>query len=334
MARLMPNQILPVAMIFGGCMSAIFAMEIVLKGDPESGNLLTLSAIIMVLLQSLPGRFEGARLKPLAAPIWSHLQFSLLWVSMSVLANYAFAFHISVPIFTLVRSCNVVASVLLGRLFFSQSYSWGQLICASAVTMGVLLASAGEAKSLDCSQPSSSCKELASHGKEPEFLTWVLGVSILILVQLIQGALGHLQAGFYKRFDAPKSQLCDEYLFTSHVAALLPLLFLWADIAKAWRSAMNSEPLELVPIPSRLVWLLLNNVAQTICLKGVFLASATLSPLALTLVLSVRKFWSVLVSIVWFRNPWTVLHTAASVLIFGGAFAYSQAPDAVRKKAE
>lgn len=38
---------------------------------------------------------------------------------------------------------------------------------------------------------------------------------------------------------------------------------------------------------------LLNNVAQTICLKGVFRASATVSPLALTIILSVRKFLSV-----------------------------------------
>ena len=39
---------------------------------------------------------------------------------------------------------------------------------------------------------------------------------------------------------------------------------------------------------------LLNNVAQTICLKGVFRASASVSPLALTIILSVRKFLSVM----------------------------------------
>ena len=41
---------------------------------------------------------------------------------------------------------------------------------------------------------------------------------------------------------------------------------------------------------------LINNVSQTICLKGVFRTSASISPLALTIVLSVRKFLSVVES--------------------------------------
>ena len=36
---------------------------------------------------------------------------------------------------------------------------------------------------------------------------------------------------------------------------------------------------------------------------------------------------SIEVSIVLFSNPWTVQHSFATVLIFGGAFAYSQVPD-------
>ena len=42
---------------------------------------------------------------------------------------------------------------------------------------------------------------------------------------------------------------------------------------------------------------LVNNVSQTICLKGVFRTSATVTPLALTIILSVRKFLSVV-------EPW------------------------------
>merc|ERR1712113_1226492 len=90
---------------------------------------------------------------------------------------------------------------------------------------------------------------------------------------------------------------------------------------------ISSEPVAFlfpVHVPSRILWLVLNNVSQVICLKGVFRASAALSPLSLTIVLSVRKFLSVGFSILWFGNPWTLLHSVATVLIFGGAFAYSQ----------
>merc|ERR1712087_48061 len=104
------------------------------------------------------------------------------------------------------------------------------------------------------------------------------------------------------------------------------------DITTAAMSALASEPITLgskgisLQLPSRVVWLILNNISQVICLKGVFRASAALSPLSLTIVLSVRKFLSVGFSILWFGNPWTHLHSVASGLIFGGAFAYSSAP--------
>lgn len=67
---------------------------------------------------------------------------------------------------------------------------------------------------------------------------------------------------------APKNELCDEFLFTSHIMAawpveigklkakaLLPLALLKDDIMAATRAAMLSEPLPLVPLPSRIVWL-------------------------------------------------------------------------------
>lgn len=323
-------------------MGAIVAMEVVLKGDPQSGNLLTLSAVVMVLLQSLPGRkLPGAmRFKPLAAPLLSHLKFGLLWVSMSVLANYAFAYKISVAIFTLIRSCNIVATVVLGYLVFNQQFSPQQLACVSAVTAGIFFASMGEVRTLKagpdcgahCGADYKASPAQQEHLEQADLTTWAIGIAMLAFVQLLQGFLGHVQSNYYRIYKdlAPKNELCDEFLFTSHVMALLPLLFLHEDITAAARSALASEPLPFLPFrfPSRVAWLLVNNVAQTICLKGVFRASAMLSPLTLTIVLSVRKFLSVVVSIVLFSNPWTQLHSFATLLIFGGAFAYSRVPEA------
>lgn len=327
-------------------MVAILSMEFVLKGDPQSGNLLTLSAVLMVLLQSIPGRLAPGSLglKPLAAPLSSHAHFGLLWVSMSVLANYSFAYKISVTIFTMVRSCNIIASVILGYLVFGQRFSLQQLSCVGAVSVGVFLASMGEAKTVKSSSSGaacSGCTEAAMHDGEAsaDMSIWAIGIAMLAFVQLLQGFLGHVQSSFYKRYKdlASRSDLCDEYLFTSHVLALLPLLLLRDDILIAARAAIASDPIALpLPflLPSRVFWLFVNNVSQTICLKGVFRASATLSPLSLTILLSVRKFLSVVLSIVWFQNPWSTLHSIATVFIFGGAFAYSQAkePLSISKK--
>eukprot|EP00746_Dinoflagellata_sp_MGD_P042447 gnl/MRDRNA2_/MRDRNA2_202934_c0_seq1.p1 gnl/MRDRNA2_/MRDRNA2_202934_c0~~gnl/MRDRNA2_/MRDRNA2_202934_c0_seq1.p1 ORF type:complete len:361 (-),score=32.53 gnl/MRDRNA2_/MRDRNA2_202934_c0_seq1:79-1161(-) len=340
------EMVASVAMVFGGCMAAIVFMELVLKGDPKSGNLLTFTAVIAVIFQWVVGRITAGGLsqKVFRTPVKSHVQFASLWVSMSVLANYAFGYSISVPIFTLIRSCNIIATVVLGFLCFGQRYSWQQLICVVIVTVGVFSASAAEWTTLNVGREQRSsggctdCKDAiqssAANGEaDVDVGTWAIGIAMLVIVQAIQGFLGHLQSGFYREFKSlgTTDELSDEYLFTANVVALLPFIWLREDVLAAAKSALASEPIALpfenpLQLPSRVVWLILNNISQVICLKGVFRASAALSPLSLTIVLSVRKFLSVSFSICWFGNPWTHLHSMASVLIFGGAFAYSQVP--------
>ncbi|CAJ1345158.1 unnamed protein product, partial [Effrenium voratum] len=144
------SAMLPFAMVFGGCMSAVIAMEYVLKANPKAGNLLSISEFAFVLVQSFPGRVDKAGLRPLRMPLQSHLHHAVLWVSMSVLANVAFGFNISVPIHTLFRSCNVIASVLLGYLVFGQLYSLKQLVCVLLITVGIFLGSVGDAKQFFC----------------------------------------------------------------------------------------------------------------------------------------------------------------------------------------
>lgn len=50
------------------------------------------------------------------------------------------------------------------------------------------------------------------------------------------------------------------------------------------------------------------------------------------MVLTVRKFVSLLVSIVLFNNPWTPAHWMGSVLVFGGALVYGLQPQNKSKK--
>ncbi|CAJ1425568.1 unnamed protein product [Effrenium voratum] len=328
------SAMLPFAMVFGGCMSAVIAMEYVLKANPKAGNLLSISEFAFVLVQSFPGRVDKAGLRPLRMPLQSHLHHAVLWVSMSVLANVAFGFNISVPIHTLFRSCNVIASVLLGYLVFGQLYSLKQLVCVLLITVGIFLGSVGDAKQFFC----TDCGGLpgAAHGEEG-FLRWSFGILLLVFVQLLQGFLGHTQAMLYRRHEGcgSKGELAEEFLFTSHVVSFLPFVFLWEDVAAAGRLAVASPPLfSWLPIPSQILFFTANNLCQLVCIKGVFRLSAHFSPLTVNITLSVRKFLSVVLSILWFGNPWTFLHSMATVTIFGGVFAYSQCPPVESKKDE
>lgn len=337
---------LSVAMIFAGCMFNVITTEYVLKGDPRAGNLLTLTEIGMVLAQKVPKRLSAQYrygFKPFETPLISHAQFTVLWSLMSVLANFAFAYKISIPIFTLIRSCNMIATVILGWLFFKQRYTYIQLLCVTVVSLGIFLASLGEAMTMKKAGNSSSCTGCSQLGppksdaqltldtsQGDDFATWLVGIGILAFVQLVQGLLGHIQSRFYKIYSnlASKDDLIDEFMFTSQIVALSPFVFMRDDIGAAAWGALNSD-IVLGFCPSRIAWIVLGGCAQTVCLKGVFKTSAVVSPLTLTIVLAVRKFLTVTFSVLWFDNPWSHWHSVAVLLIFGGVFAYSQAPDPV-----
>eukprot|EP00440_Ansanella_granifera_P012960 gb/GFBE01014078.1/.p1 GENE.gb/GFBE01014078.1/~~gb/GFBE01014078.1/.p1 ORF type:complete len:342 (+),score=75.14 gb/GFBE01014078.1/:1-1026(+) len=326
-------------MVFGGCMSAVVAMEYVLKANPKAGNLLSLSEFAFVLIQSTPARIEyskssalGLGFRPFLMPWLSHIYHAVLWVSMSVLANVAFGFNISVPIHTLFRSCNVIASVLLGFTLFGERYSMKQLFCVLVITVGIFLGTIGDAKQffggcVDCGGKKPVSNDPNDTSTEAGFWRWCLGIALLVCVQLLQGFLGHTQATLYRRHEkcGPKGELAEEFLFTSHLVSFVPFIFLWEDVVAAFRFAMSTPPLSpLLPIPSQLLFLMLNNFCQLMCIKGVFRLAAHYKPLTVNITLSVRKFLSVVFSILWFGNPWTIFHSIAIVAIFGGVFGYSR----------
>ena len=115
-------------------------------------------------------------------------------------ANYVFAFNITVPIHTLFRSCNVIGSVALGWLLFDQRYSLPQLSCVLVITVGISLCSIGDAQSHNC----SNCDWLPRFdgSKNSDVATWACGIGLLCVCQLLQAALGHTQAIFYRRYQA------------------------------------------------------------------------------------------------------------------------------------
>jgi len=235
-----------------------------------------------------------------------------------------------------------------GWLLFKQKYTTKQVICICVITVGIFLGSIGDASlfwggtCVDCSPGvAASAKATSGGGSNAALVLWSCGIAILVACQVLQAVLGHFQAMFYKEFadKAPKGMLADEYLFTSHVCSLVMILVLWRDILEAGKNAIATDPIApYLPIPRAVFFIFLNNVCQTICIKGVFRLSAFYAPLTVNVTLSVRKFLSVIVSILWFGNPWTMLHSVATLAIFGGAFAYSQCgaagPPAATKKKE
>lgn len=99
-----------------------FRFLIILVGyrqDKGAGNLLTCLQFIAVIVYALQYNLDfknGISLKKLDIPFRVHLGLALIFVTLSVLNNYAFAFHISQPIHMVFRSSSLLTTFLIGLI--------------------------------------------------------------------------------------------------------------------------------------------------------------------------------------------------------------------------
>ena len=97
--------------------------------------------------------------------------------------------------------------------------------------------------------------------------------------------------------------------------------------------ALASEPfviLGLISIPKTLFFLLCNVITQYICISAVFVLTSECSSLTVTLVVTLRKFLSLLFSIWYFQNPFTSYHWLGTCLVFSGTLLFSDVPGMVK----
>ena len=67
------------------------------------------------------------------------------------------------------------------------------------------------------------------------------------------------------------------------------------------------------------------------CINAVFQLTSECTSLTVTLVITVRKFLSLLISIFYFGNAFTMLHWVGAVLVFGGSAVFADLHNLLRR---
>ena len=125
-----------------------------------------------------------------------------------------------------------------------------------------------------------------------------------------------------------------EALFYSHALPLPGFLLLYSDISHHFSLAVNSTPVSLplvnMTVPVMLLYLLANVTTQYVCISSVFVLTTECVSLTVTLVVTLRKFLSLIFSIWYFQNPFTLYHWIGTSLVFGGTLLFSDIPSMIK----
>ncbi|CAF0862832.1 unnamed protein product [Rotaria sp. Silwood1] len=313
------NRILQtVALIFLGCCSNVIFLELIVKPYPGCGNIVTFAQFLFIAIEGFINYYKWGTVQR-HVPIKSYAILVLMFFLVSVVNNYALNFNIPMPLHMIFRSGSLIANLFLGMIILKKRYPLRQIFAVLLITFGIFLATYASSQSLN-KQKQSSHVEI--NETKPDFFKWLIGIGMLIFALLVSALMGIYQEKLYAEYG----KYPEEALFYSHCLPLPLFAFVGESIYHHAQLFNQSTWLPLfsnVGIPIMWAYLICNVLTQYFCIRSVFILTTECPSLIVTLVITLRKFISLLFSIIYFQNHFTLNHCIGTAAVFLGTFLFS-----------
>ncbi|XP_035258330.1 UDP-xylose and UDP-N-acetylglucosamine transporter [Anguilla anguilla] len=317
------NTILAIILVFVGCCSNVVFLELLVREFPGCGNIVTFAQFAFIALEGFIFETNFGRKKP-AIPIRNYVVMVTMFFTVSVINNYALNFNISMPLHMIFRSGSLIANMILGIIILKKRYTRSKYISIMFVSLGICICTVMSAKQVNVDQEGTEEQGLYT------FLRWLLGIAMLTFALLMSARMGIFQETLYKQYGKHSK----EALFYNHCLPLPGFLLLASDIYNHCVLFSQSAPVEVPGIakdvPVMWIYLLINVITQYVCIRGVFILTTECASLTVTLVVTLRKFVSLIFSILYFHNPFTAWHWLGTALVFLGTLLYTEVWASVR----
>ncbi|XP_064785319.1 UDP-xylose and UDP-N-acetylglucosamine transporter [Oncorhynchus masou masou] len=317
------NTIFAVLLVFVGCCSNVVFLELLVRKFPGCGNIVTFAQFAFIALEGLIFETNFGRKKP-AIPMSNYVIMVTMFFTVSVINNYALNFNIAMPLHMIFRSGSLIANMILGIMILKKRYSMSKYLSIAMVSLGIFICTIMSARQVNTEAEGSEDQDVYA------FLHWLLGIAMLTFALLMSARMGIFQETLYKQYGKHSK----EALFYNHCLPLPGFLLLSSDIYNHGVLFSQSTPVEVPVIgqavPVMWLYLLINVITQYVCIRGVFILTTECASLTVTLVVTLRKFISLIFSILYFKNPFTAWHWVGTAVVFLGTLIYTEVWTSVR----
>jgi len=307
------NSLFVICTVFIGCCTNVIFLEYIIKAFPGSGNIVTFAQFLFIAIEGLIFTNKFGNVKPVI-PLKVYAIMVFLFFMVSVVNNYALNFNISMPLHMIFRSGSLIANLILGVFILKKKYPVSKYISIVMISAGIVAATLASGSMKDNGDAEDGLQEYAS---------CFVGIALLTFALFMSAYMGIYQEQTYR--DYGKHPM--EALFYNHALPLPLFLFLSSDIYKHGELFNTSQPVGFpvvgLVVPIMWLYLLGNVLTQYMCIKSVFILTTECPSLVVTLVITLRKFASLLFSIWYFQNPFTTLHWVGTGLVFIGTILFT-----------
>ncbi|NXP73919.1 S35B4 protein, partial [Ramphastos sulfuratus] len=297
--------------------SALMLVFLLCRQFPGCGNIVTFSQFLFISVEGFIFEVNFGRKKP-AIPLRYYFIMVAMFFTVSVVNNYALNLNIAMPLHMIFRSGSLIASMALGIIILKKRYSIFKYTSIALVSLGIFTCTFMSAKQV------ASDSGLNEEDGLQVFLWWLLGIAALTFALLMSARMGIFQETLYKQFGKHSK----EALFYNHALPLPGFLLLAPNIYHHAVLFSQSESFQVpvigLTMPIMWFYLLMNVITQYVCIRGVFILTTECTSLTVTLVVTLRKFVSLIFSILYFRNPFTAWHWLGTSFVFVGTLMYTE----------
>ncbi|XP_068170057.1 UDP-xylose and UDP-N-acetylglucosamine transporter [Antennarius striatus] len=326
-----------IALVFIGCCSNVVSLELLVRDFPGCGNIVTFAQFLFIAVEGLISEAKFGRKKPVI-PVRNYIIMVTMFFTVSVINNYALNFNIAMPLHMIFRSGSLIANMILGIIILRKKYSPSKYLSIALISFGIFVCTVMSAKQVDV------VSEIPEKQGFSALMRWLIGIAMLTFALLMSARMGIFQETLYKEFGKhPK-----EALFYNHCLPLPGFMLLYTDIYNHCIYFSQSSPVVIpvtgMTVPIMWIYLLVNVLTQYVCIRGVFILTTECTSLTVTLVVTLRKFLSLIFSILYFQNPFTIWHWMGTAVVFVGTLLYTEVwssvqaalrgPDIKEKKAD
>ena len=302
--------LLSIAAIASCCFNVV-VLELLLKEDANMANTMTFCQFLFISL-FLFATYSKFGSRPLAVPPVYHALMVAFFFISNVINNWAFKFNISLPLHMIFRSGALLANITLGVLLMGKRYSNYKYLSVIMVTIGVSIATIVSANMIQTEQKGA---------EDTRFSVWLFGILMLIFALISSSMLGLVQERFVTKFGKHPQ----EAMYMSHLLPLPSFILFIPELLANFSNFSRSQPINLYLFLFPKMWLLmlLNVVSSFLCILSIFSLTTEAPSLTVNLVISLRKFISLLFSVLYFQNPFTLYHWFSTFLVFTGTFIFA-----------
>lgn len=162
------------------------------RNDPGAGHLVTFSQFFFVAGQGLIFTSKFFTVKPVIA-MKDYVLLVIMFFLSSVMSNYAFNFHIPMPLHMIFRAGSLMTNMMMGIVILNKSYDILKYFSVILITLGIIICTIASTSNL---QHETTTEDESGFGV---LFWWSIGILLLVVSLLIGARMGIYQETLYKK---------------------------------------------------------------------------------------------------------------------------------------